>query len=710
MHRSVFLVGVAAFGLVSGCSPSTAPTAPSVSPRSEAAPVAASGLVNEAREVAVAADGAVWVATGGGVVRWQTPTGPPTVFVESDGLPSRTVAFVAASEDGSVWAAGDRWVARYDGSWAVTGRDSIPDGDMGDLAVGPDGNAWIAVGGDLLRLAGNTWAAVDPPPVQGASPWTGSLAVAPDGAVWASPNGGEGDSAEVLTYDGRWTEYTESDGLAGRTSTVAVSGDGTVWVGGEGLFTMTGEVLSPPSGVSRLAQGRWTVFTTQDGLVADDADVVVRSDGTVWAVSSEVDPKGISRFDGSSWTAFPDLGGRGRGAAVGADGTLWMPSDAGVIGFDGTDTTRLAVSPEQAPPPEALPGFTLTAATDVNPLRTNTSIGNLEWTTYEFPPGEEMYLALGTAHGPVAVPMGGSRLNWSTDNVTWAGTTTSIEPWRLTRAGDDVVIFDGGAARYTWDGAAWVKAARLDVQDASRMVFGPRGAVAADGSGAGLTYYFAPDSVHFAEATSGPSKDAVTSTDSRCNSLGSGPGDTPGPLLATSTGFVALTASNPEKWNEISTCSPVVWTSPDGDAWTLVSGESPFGAGSTVDYVAQRDGRFVATGTFAARPSLANGNAAVWTSSDGITWRPADLDVGNAQGLTVSSGALGWVVTGATFTTQPLTDLMWTSPDGVVWDGPYPLPTGFGTGYLPLQLAIGTDSIFGIGGRSQIPVVARIVE
>jgi hypothetical protein len=671
--------------------------------------VTASGLVNEVREVAVAADGAIWAATGGGVVRWQTPTGPPTVFVESDGLPSRTVGFVAASEDGSVWAAGDRWVARYDGAWAVTDRESIPDGDVGDLAVGPDGMAWIAVGGDLLRLVEDTWAAVDPPPVQGASPWTGSLAVAPDGAVWASPNSGEGDSAEVLAYDGRWTEYTQADGLAGRTSTVAVSGDGTVWIGGDGLFTMTGEVLSPPSGVSRFAEAKWTVFTTQDGLVADDADVAAGSGGTVWAVSSEVDPKGISRFDGSRWAAFPDLGGRGRGAAVDADATLWMPSDDGVIGFDGTDATRLAVSPEQAPPPESLPGFTLTAAKGVDPLRTSTSIGDLEWTTYEFPPGEEMYLALGTAHGPVAVPMGDSRLNWSTDNVTWAGTTTSIEPWRLIRAGDDVVVFDGGAVQYAWDGAAWVEAARLDVQDASRMAFGPRGAVAAEGSGSGVTYSFAPDSVHFAPATSGPSKEVLTGTDSRCTSLGSGPGDTPGPLLATSTGFVALTASNPGKWNESSTCSPVVWTSPDGDEWALVSAESPFGAGSTVDYVAQRDGRFVATGTSAARPSPAGGNAAVWTSGDGITWQAADLDVGNAQGLTVSSGALGWVITGATFTAEVLRDLMWTSPDGVVWDGPYPLPTGFGTGWLPLQLAIGTDSIFGIGGRTQIPVVARVV-
>lgn len=705
MRRSVLLVAIAAFGLVAGCGPSSEPSAPSLSPTPAVAiPAAAMGLVNEVAEVAVAADGAVWAATGAGVLRWQTPTSQPEVFVERDGLPSRTVDFVAASTDGSVWAAGHRWVAHYDGQWEVI--DGLPggSGDIGDLAVAPDGTPWVSLGDDLLRLVGQRWVPVDPPPVTGAWPWTGSLAVAPDGVVWASPNT-QGDAGEVVAYDGSWRKYSEPDGLAGQTSTVAVSGDGTVWVGGDGSYGMSGEVLAPASGVSRLADGAWTVFTTKDGLVADDADVVAGADNTVWAVSSEVAPKGIARFDGSTWTAFPDLAGRGRGAAVDAAGTLWMPSESGVIGFDGTGATRLVVTPEQAPPQEALPGFTLTPAKGVEPLRTSTSIGDLEWTTYEgFPAGAVLYHALGTPQGPVAAGFSDQQLWWSTDNVTWAGTTTTIEPHRLIRAGRDVVAFNGGAVRYTWDGTSWSPAATLDIKDAYRMAFGPKGAVAAEGT----TYSYAPDSRHFTKATSGPNRDLLTGTESRCNSLGESVSAVSGPLLATSAGFVALTASNPEHWNQGSTCSPVVWTSPDGNVWTLVSPDSPFGEGSAVDYVGERDGRFVATGTTGR--SSGPPWAAVWTSADGITWRAAALDLGQAQGLTVSGGPLGWIVTGSNFSGSGPEDQMWTSPDGLAWAGPYPLPTGFGTGWLPLHLAIGTDSIFGIGGRTQIPVVARLVD
>lgn len=364
----------------------------------------------------------------------------------------------------------------------------------------------------------------------------------------------------------------------------------------------------------------------------------------------------------------------------------------------------------QPPPAQALPGFTLTPAEGVEPLRTSTSIGVLEWTTYDFPAGAQWYDVGNTVHGPVAVPSGDSQLWWATDNTTWAGSTTVIDPHGLTLDGQDVVIFDGGAVRYTWEGeAGWVAADILDVQDVARMTFGPKGAVAAEGSGTGVDYYFAPDSTHFSKARSGPSKETLTGTDSECRSLGEGGSDSPGPLLATSTGFVALTAANPDQWDQTSACSPVVWTSPDGDVWTLTSPGSPFGTGSAVDYVAERDGRFVATGTTgSSRPPW----AAVWTSPDGIHWQPSDLDVGTTQNLTVSTGPLGWIVTGTNLSESSTQDQMWTSPDGLVWAGPYPLPAGFTSGYDPLQLAIGSDSIFGIGGRygAPIPVVAQVID
>ena len=78
------------------------------------------------------------------------------------------------------------------------------------------------------------------------------------------------------------------------------------------------------------------------------SDVAVGADGTVWAIHQN----GVSRFDGNTWTAFPDVSGMGMFASVDASGTLWMPArDGGVIGFDGIDITRLEMPAEETASP-----------------------------------------------------------------------------------------------------------------------------------------------------------------------------------------------------------------------------------------------------------------------------------------------------------------------------------------------------------------------
>jgi hypothetical protein len=45
--------------------------------------------VNDARALAIAADGGLWAVTRGGVVRWDLATRTARVFLEADGLPTR---------------------------------------------------------------------------------------------------------------------------------------------------------------------------------------------------------------------------------------------------------------------------------------------------------------------------------------------------------------------------------------------------------------------------------------------------------------------------------------------------------------------------------------------------------------------------------------------------------------------------------------------
>ncbi len=86
----------------------------------------------------------------------------------------------------------------------------------------------------------------------------------------------------------------------------------------------------------------WTTYTSADGLTGDCAvDLAVAWDGTVWAVA----PKGIFRFDGTSWIGeslpagfSPDCDSR---AAAGPDGSMWFTGGNSVVRYsEGSWTTE----------------------------------------------------------------------------------------------------------------------------------------------------------------------------------------------------------------------------------------------------------------------------------------------------------------------------------------------------------------------------------
>lgn len=347
-------------------------------------------------------------------------------------------------------------------------------------------------------------------------------------------------------------------------------------------------------------------------------------------------------------------------------------------------------------------GFTLLPVEGVAPVRMSTSIGALEWTTYAFPEGRELWNVLATEHGPVATSIEPPRLLWSQDAVAWHEVETDVPAGRFAPAGGDVVLFNGAAVRYAWNGAAWARGAELDVPGwVTGLAFGARDAVATYDSVDGVLFAHSSDGVTFT-AVDGPVPEDLRGDACGYTYLGWGP---KGPqVLATRDGFVAMTPANRMDWGHQSLCEPLTWTSADGIDWTLRTPESPFDGGVVVDFVAERKGRFVAVG-HADDP----GYWSAWTSGDAIVWEPIAADLTNIQALTISSGPLGWIITGANSSAAGLEDLMWTSPDGVAWDGPHTLPEGFGTGYSFVDLAIGTDTVFGLGGREPMPVVARLV-
>ncbi|MEA2002531.1 MAG: hypothetical protein U9N84_11715 [Actinomycetota bacterium] len=682
-----------------------APVVPTTTPVTPNPGVESAGPLNKVGDLAFAPDGHLWAATAGGLVRWDVTTGFFEIFTESDGVPGRDIDMLEIAPDGTVWIVAERGIGRYDGSWQVYSAENTPalDGQLDTLVVDRDGVVWVAVEGEAIARFDGSWAAVDPPPDEGwPSVTPEGLAVGPDGTLWVGS-----DNDGIFSFDGStWLNFTETDGVPVRAWSVIAAPDGTVWTWANGYYT-DAELAEyvPGTGFARYDGSEWTTFTVEDGLLSNEGSVVVDADGTVWVLHDELGPNhepvpiGVSRFDGTTWTTSSDVDGSGGGPSTGAvlraDGTRWMSTASGIVGFDGTDTIELVVPKELATPP-VLP-FTLIQDPGQAPVGVSTAIGDFEFTTLRTP-GYDVFDTEMTPFGWMV--LGGDVVYRSDDGLTWDAVLTGAEDLWMMADGPDLIVYGWGSVRYSWDGAGWAEVAALQLPGRIQgLAFGPTGAVAL----ANNTVYYSIDGVAFAPAEAGPDSVQVdTGQSGVCEgswpeiSL-AGPGS--GPILVTETGYVLLAPAD-GKWDPLPMCEPLAWFSTDGNHWELLTPQSPFGESVAVADVAAFAGRFVAMG-----------EGDVWVSDDGIDWQRADVPLlTSARGI--AAGDLGWFLVGDSSNpddgTLPVD--MWFSADGLTWDGPYAGPEGFGWFYFHIEPSVGSDAIYSVNGGHDGLVIGRVQE
>ena len=149
-----------------------------------------------------------------------------------------------------------------------------------------------------------------------------------DGALWIGGvyglwrfDGEGGGRSSESSGGGVWTQVTEPEEFTSSfINAVHATPKGDLWVGtrnyGAFHYDREGRRSGEPSGA-----WAWMRYDVRDGLADNNVGSILQADdGSVWAATS----RGVSRFDGRTWTTHalpPDLRG---GLRQSSDGALWL--------------------------------------------------------------------------------------------------------------------------------------------------------------------------------------------------------------------------------------------------------------------------------------------------------------------------------------------------------------------------------------------------
>lgn len=194
------------------------------------------------------------------------------VWRTEDGLPIDFVRDIAQTPDGYMWLATEEGLVRFDGvRFHTFDRHNTPElrRDVANaLCTDREGVLWIGLEGGLARRSRGEVTVYGPADGLPADAEIADLAEARDGGLWVATRG----SGLFRFKDGRFSAYTTRDGLANdHVLSLLVDRAGDLWVGTRG-------------GVQRLSRGEFHEhLTTRDGLAADSINGLFEDrEGALW--------------------------------------------------------------------------------------------------------------------------------------------------------------------------------------------------------------------------------------------------------------------------------------------------------------------------------------------------------------------------------------------------------------------------------------------
>ena len=189
------------------------------------------GLVNpNIYRIAVDHNDNLWVATGGGISKFNYSSSTFTNYTDStSSLPFNVVQCVAIDNNNVKWFGTDQGLVKYDDvTWTLyTTVDGLVDDNISSIDVDINNNIWIGTGGTgVSKFNGTTWTTYTSSDGL-ISDGINDIACTPDGSVWFATYAG----ISVLK-NSVWTTYTSADGLpTDCIFTVTSESTATMWIG-----------------------------------------------------------------------------------------------------------------------------------------------------------------------------------------------------------------------------------------------------------------------------------------------------------------------------------------------------------------------------------------------------------------------------------------------------------------------------------------------
>lgn len=283
---------------------------------------------DDIRDVAVASDGTIWLATAAGVAAFDGSTFTVHNTTTHPGLASDDIIAIALDAEGDVWAGTDFGVSVFDGAvyTTYTTANGLNSDQIKNIKTAPNGDVWLATINGATLFSASTFTAFGSPDI----PFGGTthVAFASNGDVLLS--GGLGG---VIVYNGAtFTAITTAGGLlSNRIRGIGINAAQEKWVGtAEGISVLNASnahivdhpnvfILPPPDELNPIT------------------DVLVDNVGRIWAavyVDYLVTVGGVSVYANNVWSQYEEddglAGPNVRRMALDDDGDIWVTTSTGL--------------------------------------------------------------------------------------------------------------------------------------------------------------------------------------------------------------------------------------------------------------------------------------------------------------------------------------------------------------------------------------------